>query len=61
MMKVVKSKRLANYLLDNDIPMKRIKKDSMNNDFLVFIFEYDEELNSLLKIWDEKDKYIYRM
>lgn len=56
---VCKSKRLANYLLENQCKIIRIDEDKNNNNFLVFIFENNNLLNKVLKKWDNGDKKTY--
>ena len=55
---VCKSKRLANYLIENGSPILRIDTDQKSKGFLVFLFEKNELLNKNLKKW-EKDKSTY--
>ena len=55
---VCKSKRLANYLIENGNPLIRIDTDQKAKGFLVFLYEKNELLNKNLKKW-EKDKNTY--
>ena len=55
---VCKSKRLANYLIENGCPVVRIDTDQKSNGFLVFLFKKNNLLNVNLKNW-EKDKERY--
>lgn len=56
---VCKSKRLANYLIDNGSHLKRIDTDQKAKGFLVFLFEKNELLNKNLEKWRiEKDTYL---
>ena len=55
---VCKSKRLANYLIENGNPIIRIDTDQKAKGFLVFLFEKNELLNKNLKKW-ESDKNTY--
>ena len=55
---VCKSKRLANYLIENGNPLIRIDTDQKAKGFLVFLFEKNELLNKNLKKW-ENDKNTY--
>lgn len=58
MMFVCKSKRLANYLIENGNQIIRVDTDQKAKGFLVFLFEKNELLNMNLKKWDV-DKYTY--
>lgn len=53
-----RGKRLANYLIENGCPVKRIDKDIKNKNFLVFFFDNTDVLKSNLDRWKE-DKYTY--
>ena len=56
---VCKSKRLANYLIENGNPVIRIDTDQNAKGFLVFLFEKNELLNKNLEKWDtEKETYL---
>lgn len=55
---VCKSKRLANYLIENGNPVMRIDTDQKAKGFLVFLFEKNELLNRNLENW-ENDKNTY--
>ena len=55
---VCKSKRLANYLIENGNPIIRIDTDQNAKGFLVFLFKKNELFNKNLKKW-EKDKNTY--
>ena len=56
---VCKSKRLANYLIENGNPVKRIDTDQKAKGFLVFLFEKNELLNKNLERWDDvKNTYL---
>lgn len=55
---VCKSKRLANYLIENNCPVIRIDTDQKSKGFLVFLFKKNEDLNLVLKKW-EVDKSTY--
>ena len=56
---VCKSKRLANYLIENGNPVMRIDTDQKAKGFLVFLFEKNELLNSNLDKWRiDKEKYL---
>ena len=55
---VCKSKRLANYLIENNCPVIRIDIDQKSKGFLVFLFKKTETLNLVLKKW-EVDKSTY--
>ena len=56
---VCKSKRLANYLIENGNPVMRIDTDQKAKGFLVFIFEKNELLHSNLDKWRiDKEKYL---
>lgn len=55
-----RGKRLANYLIENGSPLKRIDKDKDNNKFLVFFFEKNDKLNENLHNWKE-DKATYML
>ena len=52
---VCKSKRLANYLIENGSHISKIDTDKNSKGFLVFLFEKNEQLDKNLKKW-EKDK-----
>ena len=56
---VCKSKRLANYLIENKCEIVKIDEDKKNKNFLIFIFKNNKLLNEVLNIWDNKDKYTY--
>ena len=51
LMFVCKSKRLANYLIENGNPVIRIDTDQKSKGFLVFLFEKNELLSRNLKKW----------
>lgn len=54
-----KSKRLANYLIENGSQIIRIDTDQKNKDFLVFIFKKNEKLDNNLKKWKvDKETYL---
>lgn len=53
-----KSKRLANYLIENGNPVIRIDTDQKAKGFLVFLFEKNDLLNRNLTKWDV-DKFTY--
>lgn len=56
---VCKSKRLANYLIENGNPVIRIDTDQKSKGFLVFLFEKTELLNCNLEKWNiDKDTYL---
>lgn len=56
---VCKSKRLANYLIENGNSVIRIDTDQKAKGFLVFLFEKNELLNKNLEKWDtEKETYL---
>lgn len=56
---VCKSKRLANYLIENGCPVIRIDTDQKTKGFLVFLFKRDELLYKNLEKWDvEKATYL---
>nr|DAX09914.1 MAG TPA: hypothetical protein [Bacteriophage sp.] len=56
---VCKSKRLANYLIDNGSQLKRIDTDQKSKGFLVFLFEKNELLNKNLGNWRiDKETYL---
>ena len=55
---VCKSKRLANYLIENGSPVVRIDTDQKSKGFLVFLFVKNELLNKNLQKWNEA-KYTY--
>ena len=49
---VCKSKRLANFLIENGCPVIRIDTDQKSKGFLVFLFKKDELLYKNLEKWD---------
>jgi len=56
---VCKSKRLANYLIENGCQIIRIDTDKKSNGFLVFLFEKNNLLNQNLEKWRiDKEKYL---
>ena len=55
---VCKSKRLANYLIENGNSVIRIDTDQKSKGFLVFLFEKNELLSRNLDKW-KVDKEIY--
>ena len=56
---VCKSKRLANYLIENGNPVVRIDTDQKSKGFLVFLFEKTELLNRNLDKWNvDKGTYL---
>ena len=55
---VCKSKRLANYLIENGNPVIRIDTDQKAKGFLVFLFEKNDLLNRNLTKWDV-DRFTY--
>lgn len=48
---VCKGKRQANYFLDNGCHLIRIDCDQKSSGYLVFIFEWNDSLNSALDKW----------
>lgn len=58
-MKVIKSKRLANYLTEKGFRIAKIDTDKMNPNYLIFLFKMTDELDQALKEWTKKDKYTY--
>lgn len=52
---VCKSKRLANYLIENGSPVVKIDTDQNAKGFLIFLFKNDELLDKNLNKW-RKDK-----
>ena len=56
---VCKSKRLANYLIENGNPVIRIDTDQKSKGFLVFLFIKNELLSKNLDIWRiDKEEYL---
>ena len=56
---VCKSKRLANYLIENGSPVIRIDTDQKSKGFLVFLFDKNDLLNINLEKWKfDKEKYL---
>lgn len=55
---VCKSKRLANYLIENGSNLIKIDTDQKSKGFLVFLFEKNNLLNQNLEKW-RIDKEIY--
>lgn len=56
---VCKSKRLANYLIENGNPVIRIDTDQKSKGFLVFLFEKTNLLNQSLEKWNiDKVNYL---
>lgn len=56
---VCKSKRLANFLIENGCPVIRIDIDQKSKGFLVFLFKKDNLLYKNLEKWDiEKNTYL---
>ena len=56
---VCKSKRLANYLIENGNPVIKIDTDQKSRGFLVFLFEKTERLNKNLEKWNiDKTTYL---
>lgn len=56
---VCKSKRLANYLIENGNPVIRIDTDQKSKGFLVFLFIKNELLSKNLDKWKiDKEKYL---
>lgn len=55
-----KSKRLANYLIENGSKIVRIDCDQKAKGFLVFIFVQDETITKNLKQWEAaKTTYLF--
>lgn len=48
---VCKSITLANYLLENNCKLVKIDKDKVNKNYLVFLFQKNNVLVSLLNNW----------
>ena len=48
---VCKGKRLANYLIENGSPVKKIDTDQKSKGFLVFLFDRNDLLNINLEKW----------
>jgi hypothetical protein len=57
---VCKSKRLANYLIENGSPVMKIDTDQKAKGFLVFLFEKNELLNKNLEYVQDDLKPLYR-
>ena len=55
---VCKGKRQANYFLEHGCRLIRIDCDQQSKGYLVFIFEWNDILNSALKLWNQ-DKDVY--
>ena len=56
---VCKSKRLANYLIENKCKIVKIDTDQKSKGFLVFLFEENFLLNNTLKKWEnDKENYL---
>ena len=56
---VCKSKRLANYLIENGNPVIRIDTDQKSKGFLVFLFIKNELLSKNLDKWRiDKEEYL---
>ncbi len=56
---VCKSKRLANYLIENKCKIVKIDTDQKSKGFLVFLFEENSLLNNTLKKWEnDKENYL---
>lgn len=55
---VCKSKRLANYLIENGSNLIKIDNDQKSKGFLVFLFEENDSLHKNLSNWNF-DKNIY--
>ena len=56
---VCKSKRLANYLIENSNSLIRIDTDQKAKGFLVFLFEKNDLLNRNLEKWRiDKETYL---
>ena len=56
---VCKSKRLANYLIENGSSVKRIDCDQKSKGFLIFLFEKNNLLNENLSKWEfDKETYL---
>ena len=54
-----RGKRQANYFLEHNCRLIRIDTDQKSNGFLVFIFEWDENLDNTLQLWKvDKDTYL---
>lgn len=48
---VCKSIALANYLLASECKLMRIDKDRENNNFLIFLFYKNQNLNKAMNSW----------
>lgn len=56
---VCKGKRQANYFLDHGCRLLRIDCDQQSKGFLVFIFEWNNELDDAIRTWKvDKDTYL---
>jgi hypothetical protein len=55
---VCKSKRLANFLMEQNIKCEKVDKDRANPNFMIFLFKRSEELSKALDKWD-RDKNTY--
>lgn len=49
---VCKSKRLANFLIENGCPVIKIDTDQKSKGFLVFLFKKEDLLYKNLEKWD---------
>lgn len=55
-----KGKRLANYLLEHDCKLVRIDTDQTNKEFLVFIFDKNENFHNAMESWKtDKKTYLF--
>lgn len=55
---VCKGKRQANYFLEHGCRLIRIDCDQESKGFLVFIFEWNNELDEAIQLW-KSDKSTY--
>lgn len=56
---VCKSKRLANYLIENGCPVMKIDTDQKSKGFLIFLFNKNALLSENLKKWNKgKNTYL---
>ena len=53
---VCKSKRLAGFLISHGCECKKVDKDKMNPNYLVFLFEKTDNWDFAMKEWQKNNK-----
>lgn len=58
-MKVIKSKRLANYLTEKGFKIEKVDVDRENSKYMIFLFKKTNELLEAMNKWTLEEQYSY--